>query len=296
MPEDLYKEDLYKIGAVAKRTGITPECLRAWERRYGLEPADRAGNTRFYSATQLDRLTTIKSLLDQGHPISQVIHLSEAELQRRLRPSRPEIASNGGGRLGLVGSPLVQAYREAADPGVEVVAEWASVSDMHAERGALPELDCVVVYVPSLDPKRVEIVEQMRPEAQIVVAFKYATSADLEYFRGAGYALLRWPAEWATVEKIAAARLQVPGNPATRLYSEEELLHIGSMASRAACDCPRHLAELIGDLGDYSAHARRCDGHEDHDAISRDLNAALAQLEHSLRALVEKHGLLEMPN
>jgi len=56
------EEDLYRIGTVAQLTQISVERLRAWERRYGLVPAHRAGKTRFYSASQLSRLAKIKRL------------------------------------------------------------------------------------------------------------------------------------------------------------------------------------------------------------------------------------------
>ena len=122
-------EDLYRIGAFAKRTGITPECLRAWERRYGLEPAERAGKTRFYSEAQVERLSAIKGLIDQGHPVSALIHLPDAELRRRLRSAavapRPEAV---GGRVGLVGAPLIQARRDAAETTLQVVGEWERYS------------------------------------------------------------------------------------------------------------------------------------------------------------------------
>ena len=101
-------EDLYKIGAVTKRTGISAECLRAWERRYGLEPAERTGKTRFYSASQVERLTNVKALLEQGHPISQLIPLSDDELRRRLRPP-PSPAAIHRRRTGLVGGQLIRS-------------------------------------------------------------------------------------------------------------------------------------------------------------------------------------------
>jgi len=288
-------EDLYKIGAVAKRTGITPECLRAWERRYGLEPADRAGKTRFYSASQVERLIAVKALLDQGHPISQVLRLDDGELQRRLQPARAAAgASHRRPRVGLVGGQLLLAHREAAEVAVDVVAQWASSADLRADGGAVPELDCVVVYVPTLDAQEIENVEVIFPGARVVVAFKYATSADLERSRRDGRAMLRWPADWTTLERRITAAM--PARSTARRYSEEQLLHIALMTSRAACDCPRHLAELIGALNDYAAHARRCSSDADHKAVGPALEAARSELEGSLQEFVERHGLLVTAN
>lgn len=298
-------EDLYKIGAVARRTGISPECLRAWERRYGLEPAERAGKTRFYSASQVDRLTRVKALLEQGHPISQLIQLSDDELRRRLRrpPSRAAIHVR---RTGLVGGQLILAHREArrnaeaADAGMEVVAEWSTVAELAADRGALPELDCLVSYLPTLDPQHLEQIEKICPDASLVVAFRYATAADLEACRQAGRAILRWPAEWQTVVRRITATTPAMADVGRR-FSEGELMHIALMASQAGCDCPRHLAELIGEINDYESHARRCGStygsvDEDHRRVAGHLRAARGQLEESLHAFVEKHGLLAAAN
>ncbi len=284
-------EDFYKIGMVAKRTGISPECLRAWERRYGLQPADRVGRTRFYSASQLRRLEAIKVLLDQGHPISQVIHIADAELERRLGRRSSHAVPKHDGRIGLIGGGLLRAYREATNVKLNVIAEWATVGAMDAERGGLPELDCLVVYLPTLDPQTVEIVEEAYPSARIAVVFKYTTAADFECFRSSQHPLLRWPAQWRDVEQLVITGW--PRSPTAEYhFSEDELVHIDQVASQAACECPRHLVGLINELSDYMAHADRCGGDEDHAAIRDDVRTARTQLERSLRILVDKYGLL----
>lgn len=289
-------EDLYRIGAFAKRTGITPECLRAWERRYGLEPAERAGKTRFYSEAQVERLSAIKGLIDQGHPVSALIHLPDAELRRRLHSAavapRPAAA---GGRVGLVGAPLIHARRDAAETTLQVVGEWASINELQAEQEALPSVDCVIAYVPTLDPERVDLVENIFPTAHLLVAFKYATAADLAHFRGKGTPLHRWPTDWAALERLATAGLSARRRD-SRQYSDEQLLHIGLMASRAGCECPRDLADLVAGLNDYAAHATRCSPGEDHAAIANEVHAARARLEDALTVLVERHGLLVTAN
>lgn len=295
-------EDLYRIGAVAKRTGISPECLRAWERRYGLEPAERAGKTRFYDAAQIERLTVIKALLDQGHPISQVIHLPAEVLSRRLAPGRAStsLAASPTPKVALVGAALVRAHRDAEHERRErarfdVVAEWAGVADLY--RDAVPsQLDCVVVYLPSLDPEVVEKVRQFLQGPHIVVAFKYATAADLAACRDSGYPMLRWPADWDRLEALVVAGGVREIDDTARRFSDEELLHVSQATSRAACDCPRHLAVLIGELNDYAAHAARCRADDRHDEIEREVEVARAHLERALEGQVEEHGLLVTAN
>ena len=287
---------------MAKRTGISPECLRAWERRYGLEPAERAGKTRFYDATQIERLTVIKALLDQGHPISQVIHLPSEALSRRLAPGRrsSSLAASPTPRVALVGAALVRARQDAEharrdQARFDVVAEWAGVADLY--RDAVPsQLDCVVLYLPSLDPEQVEKVRQFLQGPHVVVAFKYATAADLAACRDAGYPMLRWPADWERLEALVVAGGVREIDDTARRFSDEELLHVSGTASRAACDCPRHLAALIGELNDYATHAARCRGDDRHGDIEREVGVARAHLERALEGQIEEHGLLVTAN
>ncbi len=77
-------DDLYRIGTVAGLTEISVERLRAWERRYGLQPAHRSGKTRFYNLEQVGRLKKIKRLIDNGHPISSLVSLTDEQLNERL--------------------------------------------------------------------------------------------------------------------------------------------------------------------------------------------------------------------
>lgn len=291
-------EDLYKIGAVAKRTGITPECLRAWERRYGLLPAERIGKTRFYSAAQVERLLAVKALLDQGDSISEVIGLGESELAARLRVAPVAGArTDGAPRLGLVGGPLVKAHREAAAPQANVVATWVTLEAVQALEGALPALDAVFVHLPSLMPGPIDSLKKIFPKATVAAAYRFASKQDRAELQAAGVPLLPWPGSWAAVEDVLAAMsFDGEDDDTARLYSDEELDHIDQMAAHAPCECPRHLAELVAALNALDAHGERCDGTDDHQPLQARVRLGRAQVELALRRLVERHGLLAAPN
>ena len=50
-------DETYSVGAVSKVTGLSPDVLRAWERRYGVvEPLRTEGGTRRYRPADLERL------------------------------------------------------------------------------------------------------------------------------------------------------------------------------------------------------------------------------------------------
>jgi DNA-binding transcriptional MerR regulator len=84
------REITYSLGAVSRLTGLSPELLRAWERRHGVvEPLRTAGGTRRYRAADLDRLRLLKAAVDAGHRIGQVHGLGDEELRRLVEAPEP---------------------------------------------------------------------------------------------------------------------------------------------------------------------------------------------------------------
>jgi DNA-binding transcriptional MerR regulator len=58
---------LLRIGELSKRAGVSPELLRAWERRYGLlRPTRSAGGLRLYSSGDLERVHLMQKHLADG--------------------------------------------------------------------------------------------------------------------------------------------------------------------------------------------------------------------------------------
>src|ERR1044071_6101173 len=67
-----------RIGELSRRVGVSPELLRAWERRYGLlDPARTDGGLRLYSAEDVRRVRAMQAHLQSG--------LSAAEAARLAR-------------------------------------------------------------------------------------------------------------------------------------------------------------------------------------------------------------------
>src|SRR3954447_1620631 len=71
-----------RIGELSRRTGASPELLRAWEQRYGLlKPSRSAGGFRLYSDADVARIRRVKELITSG--------LSTAEAARRALQIEP---------------------------------------------------------------------------------------------------------------------------------------------------------------------------------------------------------------
>lgn len=70
----------YRIGELARRTGVTPELLRAWERRYGLlSPERSSGGFRLYSDADVARIAAMRGHLDHGVAAAEAARLALAE-------------------------------------------------------------------------------------------------------------------------------------------------------------------------------------------------------------------------
>jgi DNA-binding transcriptional MerR regulator len=65
-----------RIGELAKRTGVSPELLRAWEQRYGLlQPTRTAGGFRLYGAGDEARIRRMQGLVSGGLAAAQAARL-----------------------------------------------------------------------------------------------------------------------------------------------------------------------------------------------------------------------------
>jgi DNA-binding transcriptional MerR regulator len=75
-------EEKISIGVVERETGLSKDLLRTWERRYGFPtPTRTEHDEREYSRADLERLKTIKRLLDNGMRPRKVVPLSADELE-----------------------------------------------------------------------------------------------------------------------------------------------------------------------------------------------------------------------
>ena len=80
-----------RIGQLARRTGVSPELLRAWEQRYGLlQPTRTAGGFRLYSAADEARVQRMQGLVAGGLAAAQAAHL----VLSGGEPARPTVPAS----------------------------------------------------------------------------------------------------------------------------------------------------------------------------------------------------------
>jgi DNA-binding transcriptional MerR regulator len=100
-----------RIGELSRRVGVTPEVLRAWERRYGiLSPTRTDGGFRLYGEEDERRIRRMLQHLEQG--------LSAAEAARLARtdpPARPDPAGTDDRSGAPTAAALGEQLRHALD-------------------------------------------------------------------------------------------------------------------------------------------------------------------------------------
>lgn len=80
---------LYMIGVAAQLAGMHPQTLRSYEQKGLVTPQRTRGNTRMYSQADIERLSLINELTDEGINLAGVIRI--LDLQGRLRERDQEI-------------------------------------------------------------------------------------------------------------------------------------------------------------------------------------------------------------
>jgi DNA-binding transcriptional MerR regulator len=104
-----------RIGEFARRVGVSPELLRAWERRYGLlRPIRSEGGFRLYTHEDAERVLRMKTALDEG--------LSAAEAARRALTMQTRL---GDGLLDDARDRFLAAVRSYDEPSAHSVLDEA---------------------------------------------------------------------------------------------------------------------------------------------------------------------------
>ncbi len=91
-------EKRHPIQVVARRTGLSLDLLRAWEKRYGVvEPERTEGGRRLYSDEDVERLRLLKRASDAGRRISRISKLNIDELAAMVEEDESEEATAATG-------------------------------------------------------------------------------------------------------------------------------------------------------------------------------------------------------
>jgi DNA-binding transcriptional MerR regulator len=136
-----------RIGELSRRTGVPPELLRAWERRYALvEPRRTDGGFRLYSAEDLRRVQSMREHLAHGVSAAQAAALAVNEPEPAAAPPLDRHATSSAGWPEAPG-----AVFERALAGFDDGSAQAAFDDLLARYSLTSVLrDVVVPYLHEL--------------------------------------------------------------------------------------------------------------------------------------------------
>lgn len=310
------EQGFYRIGSVARMTGIALPTLRMWERRYGVvEPERTPAGGRLYTRAHVARLAMLQAAVQAGHAIGTVARLPDDEIQNRLKETLPALAADHSPtRVAVVGStlPTLMAGPEVADPALKVIGTFDSVEEATGSLAG-EDLGVLVLEVPTLHPDEVDGLISLISEAKArltIAVYGFTSRRILRRLDLLNVLCMRAPADLTQLVRIC--RLVSPGLPAVhsetaianakpedlseRRYDDRQLLRLASINSAIRCECPQHLAGIISSLAAFERYCQECANATPSDAVIHDLlyrsTAQARQLmEASLEELLRVEGI-----
>lgn len=303
-------EVTYRSGVAARLAGLPVETLRVWERRYDLSETRRSAHgQRLYTASQVQRLGLLKQLVDQGHPIGQLAHLSIDEL-RTLGGADQAGDSAPPGPIDVVVIGPGLARRIGASPrdtALLNVLDSCPRLDMSAFPRPGLHADVLLVELAELDEGAIPMIaatSKALQAAATVVLYRFCSNATIRALRSQGWLVARVPSEMGELIPLCRQALEgqrLPARHAEQLppaqrFDEESLANLTAASSKLACECPRHMAELLLMIGSFERYSQQCASRNTMDAqlhldLGHAAGRARAILETALERLARAEGL-----
>ncbi|VVE65442.1 HTH-type transcriptional regulator MlrA [Pandoraea anapnoica] len=301
----------YRSGEAAKLVGMPAATLRIWEQRYGvISPPTSASGQRLYSDEDVSRLRAIKLLVDNGRPIGVIARLDNEQLMRLASGAggAPIAHDTHGATLFVVGfgggitPDLPAGVRHESFDNVEEIPHLAdkagAASGLAVRVEALHE-DTVLSIVAAAQSAHCD---------RVLIVYAFGTRQAIELARLAGIRLARTPdalihtyallsdfVQSLTHEDDASSASRQLWSRSSRRFDQDTLSKLARQSSTIACECPKHLVELVLQLAAFERYSDECMSRSPADALlHRHLgdaaNKAVALFEDALAAVVEHEG------
>ena len=310
---------LFKIGAVARLTGVSAHTLRKWEERHdAVKPRRSEGGKRLYTDADIQRLLLLKRLVDQGVSLQSIAHCSFEELSDRwARLSRAEapvpiatpvrVAVHGTG----IGAWLSAQHGQLT--GVKLVAAADNADELKRAIGE-SEIDVLAVECPAVTrTTSTDVMELMRtldaPAA--VVVYWFGSEQHIETLQSSQVEILRAPLDIIELRQAIvrmqsgrSAPLQPPADDAATLVpnppppslSRESLARMSVAQPSASCGCQKNLVDVALSLRALEDYLNGCDSRsaEDealHRTLWRKVGVARSSIESAIKHFANVEGI-----
>lgn len=311
----------FRSAAVARMAHMPVATLRIWEQRYrAVQPAHTLSGHRLYTPADMRRVQLLRNLTRLGHAIGSIAALDTAQLQELFRQAEgvvsgtdlPAPRPSAALRLVVVGPALATRLQRptitgALPQGFQRLVVFESLAEA-ARAAPGSDADLLLWHAPELRPELPDELVAARKACrarQAAVVYRFTATAATKSLANAGVMMIREPADDAALGVLLASLLArdtatdaqpdprevVPptiarqvGGLAPRRFDDATLTAIAGTSPSLACECPRHLAEILMQLASFETYSADC---INRDAADAQLHAYLQQVAGSSRALFE---------
>lgn len=296
-----------RSGTAARLAGLPVTTLRVWERRYGVVAAAKTeSGQRVYSAHDVSRLRLLRQLTHAGHAIGTIATLELESLQALASGDTALASSTAAVELDAVVVGRSAAHALEAVPGCALRAVHDDLDQAEAAPKPAAGVALLLVRLASLQPTTVDRVLALGTALKagaVFVIYGFGTEASARALRDAGVSVRREPitgrelAQWVRGAREAIAPVDAGWPVAPRRFSDEALSQLAEMRSPVACECMRHMAEIVAQLAGFERYSDDCisTGPADaalHRHLSHTAGAARSMFEKALQRVVTDAGLV----
>ena len=209
----------FRSGAAARMAGMPVATLRIWEQRYqAVQPTTAPSGHRLYSVTDIERVTLMRQLTQQGHAIGLLATLDIAQLRELLlnhASTGTPTTLQAPMRLVVVGQAMAQRLKRlaAGQSGLhaaQVVAYFDTLAD--AAQAALASTgaraDLLLWRATSLHTGMADELRKVQDAwsaRTVAVAYHFSSAPSREELLSAGAVLALEPADDESLSQWMAA-------------------------------------------------------------------------------------------
>ena len=270
---------LYGIGTVARLTGLKPDTLRVWERRYGLGASYKSQTgRRQYTQTDLDHLQLVVALVKSGVRIGEIASSDRKTLELLLEQQGRDAktaAYQPRPTAVFVGPELCHwvDQHQGCVSGVSALLARHEVGEAIDSLAVEDGADLLVAHCPSLTMAQIRGVDTLARQTgarRTLVLYQFANDRWLSELERQGHSALPFPLEPSRLafelERVKLTRETASGPTnmgdlmaaKPRLFTDHELALAAERKVVIDCECPRHLSELIRSLNEFEAYSSAC--------------------------------------
>ena len=293
----------YPIGTVARLSGFSTHQLRKWESRLGLLIPDRADNgRRYYTVQQLERLKILRRLINSGYRIGDLAKIGEDQWYT-LDPDLDSGPAHRELRVSVVGTMIcavIEANAHDVPTSIKLEPQKGRLSvDMLETIG---DVDVLVSELRAVTQQDVDnLLEAQRRGASVLIVFGQCDPEHQKTLLRRGVVCLKAPVPPITlIQQITIFGKARGGRPTEgipeRRYSNSVLSRAAAMSNTIKCECPKHVAKLLGDITNFEEYSLNCQNTSPEDqALHEELRLVAAQsrllFEGALEQIADAEGI-----